>query len=273
MPEQPLLRLDWSNENSEKSLEIVYTKAILINRGAVEWYSKAKRSKKHWAQNIRIASIVIGAAAALLPTIGEMLQKNGKYFSSGWTTILLGVVGTLLLLDRFFGFSSAWMRYIVAELQLNQILQEFELDWENERSNWQGNIPTKDQINQMLAKVKALTSQINIIIRDETNVWVQEFQNNIKNLDESLKTKPALQEPGAINITITNEEVAKKGWELIIDNGNPEVFKGYTAGKRNITPGRHEITVRAKINGDDLQAGKVISVPPGNICEEKLTLI
>lgn len=41
-------------------------------------------------------------------------------------------------------------------------------------------------------------------------------------------------------------------------NGEAEKYKGYTAGKRNLIPGRHEVVVKAKVNGNDLQEGKVI---------------
>ncbi len=59
---------------------------------------------------------------------------------------------------------------------------------------------------------------------------------------------------------------------MIIDNGEPEQFKGSTAGKRNLIPGKHEVVVKAKTGGRDLQAGKVILIPAGGICEEKMTL-
>lgn len=41
-------------------------------------------------------------------------------------------------------------------------------------------------------------------------------------------------------------------------NGESEKYKGYIAGKRNLIPGRHEVVVKAKVNGNDLQEGKVI---------------
>lgn len=265
--------LDWSNGKAEESLAIIYIKAIVLATDAIQWYSKSKLSKKKWARTIRVTTIMLGSLAALLPTIGDMVQKNGvSQIPSGWTTICLGVAGALLLFDRFFGFSSAWMRYINAEMQLQQVKQEFEMDWENQRASWQGTQPTKDQVNQMLARCKAFISQVNTIVREETNVWVQEFQNTIKYLDDTIKAKPAVAEPGALNLTITNQDVAKEGWELTIDNGDAEKCKGYTSGKRNLTPGKHELWVTASINGSKLQAGTVILVPAGGICEEKLTL-
>jgi hypothetical protein len=113
---------------------------------------------------------------------------------------------------------------------------------------------------------------VNTIVREETNIWVQEFQSTIKYLDESIKAKTAVAEPGALNLTILNGDQATEGWTLTIDNGSPEKHKGKTAGKRNLMPGRHEVNVRAEISGKIIQAARVITVPSGGICEESLIL-
>jgi hypothetical protein len=44
------------------------------------------------------------------------------------------------------------MRYITAELQLRQMAQGFQLDWEAEKAGWQGQEPKKEQIAAMLAQ-------------------------------------------------------------------------------------------------------------------------
>lgn len=270
----PPLSLDWSAERVTDSLHEVYLRSLKIATEAKGWYAKNSRSKKSGARNIRVLSILLAALAAILPTIGELLPSVGINYEikAGWTVVLLGIAGALLLLDRFFGFTSGWMRYIVAELQLNQIIQEFELDWETERAGWDANAPTKNQVVQMLARCKAFISQVNTIVREETDVWVQEFQSTIRYLDESIKAKSAITEPGALNLTVTNGDEVSDGWKLTIDNGTPEQFKGKTIGKRSLMPGRHELNVTAIINGKAVQAGKVVTVPAGGTCEESLTL-
>ncbi len=266
--------MEWSPDKAEESLQSIFENAITLAKKTIDWYKDSKKGKKWWAQTIRVTSIVLGATAALLPTIGDMIgnTKGTPGIPGGWTTICLGTAGALLLFDKYFGFSSAWMRYIIAEMQLQQIVQEFQMDWENERASWQGLPPTMSQVNEMLARCKAFTSQVGTIVREETNMWVQEFQNTIKSLDETIKAKPAVTEPGALNLTITNEDVAKEGWELTIDNSSAETLKGFSVGKRNLIPGRHEVVVKATIDGKEMQAGKVILVPAGGICEEKMTL-
>ena len=205
--------------------------------------------------------------------LGELFPRNGEsVIRAGWTAILLGIVGALLLLDRFFGFSSGWMRYISTELQLRQIAQEFQMDWEAEKAAWQGNAPSKDQILQMMARCKAFVPQVNNIVREETRIWIQEFESAIRQIDESAKAKTAITEPGALNLIVTNGDATTNGWTLSVDNGTPEMYQGKTAGKRNLIPGRHEIKIEGDIGGNVVKAEKVFTVPAGGICEETLTL-
>ena len=83
--------MDWNPNKVEESLQTVFEKATTVGQGAINWYATSKKSKKWWAQTIRISSIVLGAIAALLPTIGDMLSKDGMPgIPGGWTTICLG---------------------------------------------------------------------------------------------------------------------------------------------------------------------------------------
>ena len=129
--------------------------------------------------------------------------------------------------------------------------------WENERAGWQGNPPTREQIILMLARCKTFVSKVNAIVIDETNAWVQEFQNSIKYI-----------ESGALNVTITNGDTAKDGWKLKIDNGDPETYSGKTAAKKNLTPGNHLIRIEATIDDKIKQVEKVVNIPAGNTCSE-----
>jgi hypothetical protein len=267
-----LADLDWSPEKRAESLDCAFRHAMSLAEDAINWYLRGKQCKKLGAGSVRVLTIVLGTIAALLPTIGELVHSYNEKLNigAGWTIVLLGIAGCLLLLDRFYGFTSGWMRYIVAELQIRQIKEEFQLDWQTERAGWSTEPPTKEQVVQMLARCKAFTSQVNTIVREETNVWVQEFQTTIKYLDDFIKAKTSVTEPGALNLTIINGEEAEQGWILTIDNGAAELYTGRTVGKRNISPGKHEINVQEK--GGTRTARKVVAVPAGGTCEETLTL-
>lgn len=135
-----LSTLDWSPGKETEAVAHVFQHVMAQAEAAINWYLKGKQRKRAGASNIRVLAIVLGTAAAFLPTVGELLisQWGEIHIGTGWTVVLLGVAGALLLMDRFYGFTSGWMRYIVAELQIRQIRDEFQLDLETERASWGG---------------------------------------------------------------------------------------------------------------------------------------
>jgi hypothetical protein len=272
----PALSLDWGSGHTEQALQAVFDHVMTLADEAIAWYVDAKNRKRLYARGIRVLAIVLGATAALLPTVSEIIENtwdtSERVIPAGWTAVLLGIVGALLLMDRFFGFSTGWMRYIDAELKLRQITQEFQLDWEAERAVLRGDEPTREQALAMLARCKAFATQVNTIIRDETSAWIKEFERAISQIDESVKAKPVISEPGALNLTVTNGDLADHGWELSLNGATAERHQGKTAAKRSLIPGRHEITVSGTIGGKTVQAAKVVTVPAGDTCTESVTL-
>jgi len=46
-----------------------------------------------------------------------------------WGYILIALGGDLFLFDRYFGFSTSWMRYMTAQMALQRNLEKFQLSW------------------------------------------------------------------------------------------------------------------------------------------------
>lgn len=269
----PRLKLDWSAGNTSAAVDQVFDHAMNLAEDAIGWYISAKNTKRFFARGLRVLAILLGAAAALLPTVGELFARDGESLvRAGWTAVLLGLVGVALLLDRFYGFSTGWMRYIATELQLQQITHEFQIDWEAERAGWEGSPPNREQAVQMIARAKAFIVQINGIIRVETAQWIQEFESTLRQLDEAARVKPAINEPGGLNLTVANGNTTTNGWTLTIDGGTPELHRGTAAAKRSLVPGYHEVRIKGEIGGRAVQAERIVKVPAGGTCEEVLTL-
>jgi hypothetical protein len=271
--------LSWGPAQTADSLQAVFDRIMGHVEASIDWYLKAKRPKKHLARGVRIFAIVGGAVAAGLPTLGDVLSKfDPPWITStipaGWSAIILGAIAALVLLDRFFGFSTGWIRFTNTQLQLRQIAQEFELDWEAARASWGGEQPTKEQAAQMLARCKAFITQVNTIVREETNLWIQEFQDTLRQIDETTKAQTAVSEPGSLNLIVTNGDRSPNGWKLTIDGNSADaaLHKGRTAGVPNLMPGRHAIKIEGEIDGKAAQAERVVNVPAGGICEEALDL-
>jgi len=186
--------LHWDEEHRRHSLDAVYKRAEDHALNAIDWYLHAKRSKKNCAQFLRIGMIGSSAIAGLLPLLSQIYQSQLSSLSPAWTTIALGVAGVLMAIDKYFGCTNAWMRFIATEHRIRQALHEFQMDYDLEQSKWTDNLPTSEQAQTMLSCCKVFISQVDTFILQETNEWLVEFQNAIKQKDESAQAKPALSQ-------------------------------------------------------------------------------
>jgi len=261
--------LGWDAANAERSLATVFTRATDTAQGAIEWYLRAKRPKQANARAVRGGSILLAALAGILPMLSQM---PGSGIAPVWASVALALATAFVLLDRFFGFSSAWMRYITTELHLRQMLDEFQLDWETERAGWKGAAPTDEQIQRALAKCRGFVSQVDGLIRHETTLWVAEFQESLKQLDETVKAKAAAAAEAAISLTVTNGDQSAGGWSVTVDKGAERSGRGQSAAVSGLAPGIHQIRVDGKINGKEVAAEKAVALAPGSVTTLELSL-
>src|SRR5262245_54961061 len=108
--------LEWSPEQREVSISKMAVQAVTKAKEISTWYLTKKAKKQKWAVRYRGGAIVCTAVAAVLPILAEMDIKI-VFFGIGpvvvrpaLASVVLALAGTLIALDQFGGFSSAWMR-------------------------------------------------------------------------------------------------------------------------------------------------------------------
>lgn len=188
---RPLKDLSWTPEQRIVSLDKVFNYVSTEAQQAISWYLNKKRSKRIWAQLLRLGAILATTIAAIIPLLAEIFVSDGKSaISPAWASVALILAVALIGLDRFFGFSSAWMRFLTTELKIRNALQLFQMNWEMQKASWKGAAdPTDEQIQDMLARCKAFLVQINNFLEDEMAAWVREFQTALKQIDEAAKAR------------------------------------------------------------------------------------
>jgi hypothetical protein len=264
--------LDWTPEGRTASLAVVYHHAAAGAESAIEWYLKSKRPKQRLARWIRGSAICLGALAGLIPMVAEM-QRFHDRIEPVWASIVLGLAAALVMLDRFFGFSSAWVRYISTELHLRQILEEFRLDFEAEKAAWKDATATDEQLQRALASCHSFVTRVNAIVREETNLWVAEFQDTLKQIDENAKAKlAATAVPGAVSLVITNGDQCEGEWMLSIDDGTTRSGHGKTAAISGLVPGIHTLRIDGSIGAKAVRAEKAITVGAGGVLNLEVNL-
>ena len=92
-----------------------------------------------------------------------------------------------MLLDKVYGCTTAWVRYLQAELELQELLKGFTFDWESSRLGAQTPEPTPEQAAAMVASCRQFLIQAHGIVRNETHKWAAEFQSMLHELEEASK--------------------------------------------------------------------------------------
>ena len=257
----------------EEVLYQLFTRLTQKAQDVITWYQQSKRPKRRGAIWLRVGAILLGAAAGLLPLLLQILTRDGvPPFAPAWSSVAVGLAATLLLLDRFFGCTSAWIRYIKAELLIQHLLEQFQLDWQAELAMAAGGQLDGRKVRKLLERAKTFLSQVNQVVQDETNAWIEEFRSSLKEIDELVKAQEAATALAGLNVDVTNGDECEDGWTLTIDEGAERAYKGKTAGLRGLTPGIHTVQAVGKIRGVQKQAEASTTVPAGGVASVQLTL-
>jgi len=240
---------------------------------AVSWYLSAKRGKARWARLLRVAAIFGVAAAGVIPVVVTLIHREdgSQLFNAAWASIAIAGSAFCVALDRFFGFSTAWIRYMTTELEIQRQLHAFQYDGQFDRVGWADGRPTAEQFAQTLGRCKGFVQEIDKLIQQETNLWVVEFQDALKQVDEASRAKPAAAAQAAINISVSGIDAAESGWLLAIDDGTPAVRFGKTAAVP-VLPGMHVVSVSAQVGERRRTAEKAVSVTAGSAAEVAIAL-
>ncbi|HEY3302417.1 MAG TPA: SLATT domain-containing protein [Candidatus Binatia bacterium] len=269
----PLPKLEWEPSKRQNSLELLFDHLTAEAKSAIDWYLKAKRPKQQWAMRARMGAIVLTALAGIIPMVVQIFVEDGKpLIQPAWASVSLGIAAAMIVVDRFFGFSSGWMRYISAELRIRQLLREFELEWQTLKAGWKGSDPTDDQVQTMLGRAKTFINQVTTVVQEETNTWIREFQESLKQVEEAARAKAAVSELGGLNVTVTNGDQSAAVWKLSIDGGSPANYTGKSAALRELSPGVHVVKAEGIINGTPKASEISVTIPAGGIGKAELTL-
>jgi hypothetical protein len=146
------INFEWSPGQINDSLQALQEIIRSDAEGVIGWYLRSKRAKRFWARLLRVSTIIAGAAAGITPIVSQIYTIDGKpCFPPAWASVWLALSATLALLDRYFGLSSGWMRYIAAELEVSQLTSEFQLNWETVKAKLGGREPNPQQLALILA--------------------------------------------------------------------------------------------------------------------------
>ena len=264
-----LPKLPWEPARRAESLQKVADYVAGEAEKSIAWYLHKKTGKRLRAQGFRFAAIIATALAGLIPLFAEIYNTP----KPAWASVALVVAAACVGLDRFFGYSTAWMRFLTTEMQIRHALHGFLLDWEIQRAAWEGkDDPGPQEAEAGLRRCKDFLAQVNELLKAEMDSWVTEFSAALTDIDKAAKAQAEIMRTGAANVTVANGEQCTDGWRLAVDGGAEETHHGKTAALRNLMPGSHTATLRGRIADRDLQAEAAFSVAAAQVARVEVSL-
>ena len=179
-------------EDTYKALE---QKALV----AMRWYEARQRSKKLGARLTRGGAIVLGAVTTIVPSLIAMLPEKLSFWGfhdfpaiklNPLATILGVLSATTILLDRFYGYSSSWMRYVTTYQEIQTNLEEFRIGWRRHLLKLERHQPPKEEhVLRVYDFFSAFLKSVNDSVRSETQTWLTEFKGLLTDVDKVLEAQ------------------------------------------------------------------------------------
>jgi hypothetical protein len=132
------------------------------------------------------------AVAGVLPVLSQIFGSGSSVkIQPAWATVALAIAVALVALDRFFGFSSAWARYMATGQAISAALNQFRFDWQKS-SRQLADQPTQESIDHLLGLAKQLVAKTDDLVQAETLQWVKEFRETLTEIERSAQAHDKL---------------------------------------------------------------------------------
>jgi hypothetical protein len=291
---------NWDPAQPEVSLTQIHLYVLEEAAKSTAWYWKNKASKALWSRIIRFTVWALAAVGGLLPILAVLLKdiftnlsltKNSHLdLTNGlWASLLLGIAAALLGLDKGFGFSSGWARYVLTATNIRKSLEEFRLDWTVLRAK-AGSPLTAENVAPLIERAKQFRSDVEGLVLQETKDWVTEFQSTMQQMekdvaaqlstlkaqvDKTIQEKEAAGKPGFVQLTIKdpNNKFANANLKITLIDSNNQAVQGVQQQPVTslpwpspfIPPGTYQVKVEGSVNNVQFSQTRSVTVKSGEM--------
>lgn len=290
---------NWDPARPNESLTEIHNYAIDQAIKSTDWYWKHKGAKAFFSQVVRFSAWILAAVSGILPILANLYKAdpNNAFQSPLVPSLLLGIAAALLGLDKAFGYSTGWARYVLAATNIRKTLEQFRLDWaelmaQSGISAPPANPITATQVAPLIERAKQFRVEVENLVLQETKEWITEFQTNtaqmekdiatqIANLktqvDKTIAARTAASQPGMIHLTVADpgNKVGNGSLQItVIDSTNKTILQEpvlqLTWTSRFIAPGTYQL--RLTLNNVPVGGAPLVTVAPGTSATANITI-
>ena len=275
MPTDTFDPVAWDQDHPLASISELGKSAARGAAARIAWYKAKSRSYSSIARAVRVFLILLIGLGGLAQLLGgtKLLEKVLTFDFTAWSYLSFALAGGLFGFDKFFGFSSGWIRFITTELALERVVVEFDYDFALLRANAQEGALAAPQITAMLQRIKDFALQIEALVKQETDSWAADFQNSMAEIEKLTKTEAAKNQQGSVRVVVTDSSKYKTVDVFVNDVKNLTLAGNTEAAITNLFPGTYTISASATAaNGALLKASKVVEVQSAALAVAELQL-
>ena len=258
--------------------------------GAIQYYQAGIPSKRAWARGLRIAALVAGTLAGLTPLVLPLVVmlfwpslENLIKDLLPLSAVLAAMSVACIAFDKLFGFSTAWVRFITAEIDLSARRDAFATQWAKECLR-AGKQPTLEQVMADLDILAGFLTAINDLVRSETQSWVNEFRGALAELEKSVASTRATVSAsaadddrvrGALEVHVADvAQLDDAAWTLQLEAQPPERHAGFSSAVlTHVSAGVVRVGVAGTVKGIPVKEERAILVEPGKVSMLELELV
>lgn len=187
LPDLPALT--WAPGGLRADLAALRAWAEGVATGTIGWYLAEKRLKARWSRRLRAFAIVLATLGGAVPVVA-LASRHPEY--GNWGYLLLALAAGCVAYDRFFGYSSAWLRYVATATVIQADLADFRVGWAARMAVIGDREPTGDEVTALIGAAREFVARVNEAVRVETDAWRSEFDSRMGELEVGVRGHPPI---------------------------------------------------------------------------------
>lgn len=146
----------------------------------LKWYKKYRKRKGIISNFLLIIAVLAFTLSLCLIVIYGPNDVQGKSNSYALGYICILIASTMLLFDRLFGHSSGWVRYMMAQLEIEKTIGEYHGQWINSISKIDIENLTLENKTMLINLLMNFDKTIKGIVIKETLEWKSNFTTQLE---------------------------------------------------------------------------------------------
>ncbi len=179
-----LPQVDWTDP--DRAISEILNHCLEQAKGVEAWYMRKRTPKRIWGRILRVASILLVGAGVLIPILAQVYTHDGEpVIAPGWASLALVLAATMVALDRLFGFSTSWTRFIETNMRVERLRHDFEFEWQMLRTEASN---TGAGPAEFLELAREFVLAIDDAVANEVLAWTEEFKASLDTAADGLKS-------------------------------------------------------------------------------------